>query len=153
MQPRPRQLRSNSRYFAATAISRARSPSSRARWARSESRAVSRWSGLSLMAPPETSHHPRRLLLGRHAPIRREVIYQARQLLAEPREQLVAVHAGLFRKRVESADTGCGLQTLRRDRLVRPVGDPGLRHMALSVVLEIPDEVAETAAEHAACAG
>jgi hypothetical protein len=46
----------------------------------------------------------------------------------------------MFGKRIEGVDSDCGLQAFRRDRLVRPAGDPGFRDLALPVVLEVFDE-------------
>jgi hypothetical protein len=66
-----------------------------------------------LMAPPTkftaASHLPRCFLRGRHPSILREVIDQGRQMPAEPCEQIVALHAGLFAKHVECVDPDYGL--------------------------------------------
>src|SRR5262245_35996644 len=46
-------------------------------------------------------HHPRRFLLRRQPPLRRELVDEAREMLAQFREHVAAIHPGLSRQLVE----------------------------------------------------
>src|SRR6516162_835298 len=98
-------------------------------------------------------HHPRRLLLGRQAPLWCKLINQVRQMLTEASEQIVHAQAGLLAQRVERIAAERILQILGRDLLVRAGADPGLRDAAMSAVLQFFYDVPEAAAQHAARRG
>ena len=62
--------------------------------------------------------------IGSHA------IDRTRQMLAELRQKVLRRHASLTRHVPHLAFAQNALQLLRRDRLVGPVANPGLRNMA-----------------------
>src|SRR6516165_10535237 len=98
-------------------------------------------------------YHPPRLLVGRQAPVWRELIDQVRQMLTKASQQLVHAQAGLLAQRIEGVAAERIRQILGRDLLVRAGADPGLRDATMSAVLQFFYDVAEAAAEHAASRG
>src|SRR5262249_34464830 len=76
--------------------------------------------------------HPRRLLLGRQAPLWGKLINQVRQILTQASKQLVPAQPGLLAQRVERIAAERMRQILGRDVLVRAGADPGLRDAAVS---------------------
>src|SRR5215813_5084722 len=95
-------------------------------------------------------YHPRRLLLGRQAPLRGKLINQVRQMLTQASEQIVHAQAGLLAQRIERIAAERIRQILGRDVLIRAGADPGLRDAAMSAVLQFFYDVPEAAAQHAA---
>jgi hypothetical protein len=71
-------------------------------------------------------------------------------MLAQPGEQLVATHPGLLRQHVDVIRAECLGEIVGRDRLVLAVTNPGLRLTAVAVLLHLLDQIAKTAAQHAA---
>src|SRR5262249_59126973 len=95
-------------------------------------------------------YHPRRLLLGRQAPLWGKLINQVRQILTQASKQLVPAQAGLLAQRVERIAAERMRQIFGRDILVRAGADPGLGDAAVSAVLQFFYDVPEAAAQHAA---
>src|SRR6476619_8251041 len=91
-----------------------------------------------------------RFVFVRHAPVRRELIDEAREILPQPFQQVVASHPGLLRQRVERVASERAREVTLGDRLVRPGADPGMRHVALAVLLELLEQPAEAAIKHRA---
>jgi putative tryptophan/tyrosine transport system substrate-binding protein len=52
-------------------------------------------------------NHSSRFFVGRHPPVRRKLIDQFRQVLAEAGKQIVALHAGLLAQRIERVAAEC----------------------------------------------
>src|SRR5262249_8617874 len=77
-------------------------------------------------------------------------IDQLRQIPAEPRQQLVAPDAALPAERVDRIAAERACEITRRDVVVGPLADPGLRGFALSARLHLLDDAVEAAAENAA---
>src|SRR5262249_16929887 len=98
-------------------------------------------------------YHPRRLLLGRQAPLWGKLIDQVRQILTQTSKQFVHAQAGLLAQRIERIAAERMRQILGRDVLIRAGADPGLRAAALSAVLQFFYDVPEAAAQHAARRG
>src|SRR4051812_32564223 len=82
--------------------------------------------------------------------IRRQLVDELRQVLAQGRQYLIARHPGLARNRVEIFVPDRLREIVGRDRLVRAVAYPGLRRVAVAVLLHVADEVAQAAAQNAA---
>jgi alkanesulfonate monooxygenase SsuD/methylene tetrahydromethanopterin reductase-like flavin-dependent oxidoreductase (luciferase family) len=61
-----------------------------------------------------------------NAALRRELVDIVRQFGAQAPQQLVAGHSRFPRQSIERVGSGRFLQTVGRDRLVRPMADPGL---------------------------
>src|SRR5262249_48718107 len=92
-----------------------------------------------------TLYQPRRLLLGRQAPLWGKLIDQVRQMLTQASEQIVHAQAGLLAQRIERIAAERIRQILGRDVLVRAGADPGLRDAAMSAVLQFFYDVPEAA--------
>src|SRR6476469_1581127 len=90
-----------------------------------------------------------RFVFVRHAPVRRELIDETREILPQPFQQVVASHPGLLRERVERVASERAREVALGDRLVRPGADPRMRHIALAVLLELLEQPAETATKGA----
>ena len=99
------------------------------------------------------SYHSVRLFLVRQPAIRRKLIDQVRQMLAQPGKQVFPSQAGLLAQRVERIAPERICQVLGRDFLILSGIDPGLRHSTMSTVLEFFDEFAEATAQHASSRG
>ena len=82
--------------------------------------------------------------------MRRELIDQIRKVHTKAVEQLGATYAGLLRNMVERLAAERVLEIPRRNLLILPTADPGLRNIAMSMLLQVLDQVAETSAEHVA---
>ena len=63
-------------------------------------------------------------LPARQSPLRRELIDNLRQVLAESGQEIAARHASLPGQRVERVAAERGRQIIWRNRLVRPGADP-----------------------------
>src|SRR6476619_8336872 len=94
-----------------------------------------------------------RFVFVRHAPVRRELIDEAREILPQPFQQVVASHPGLLRQRVERVASERAREVTLGDRLVRPGADPRMRHVALTILLELLEQPGEAAIEHRAGGG
>ena len=92
--------------------------------------------------------HSLSFLLSRESPIRGHVIHEAWEILTEPGEQVIALHAGMLGQRIERVDAGRLSQAVRRDLLVGPGANPGLRGRPFSATLQVPDEIAEPVAQY-----
>ena len=82
--------------------------------------------------------------------MRRELIDEIREVLTKAVEQLGATYAGLLRNMVERFTAERVLEIPRRNLLILPTPDPGLGNIAMSMLLQVLDQVAETSAEHVA---
>src|SRR6185369_4601462 len=96
-------------------------------------------------------HHPRGFLLSRKPTVRRELIDQVRQMLTKSFEQFVGAQAGLPGESIERFAPEGFFQIGWCNLVVRSAIDPGLCYSALPTILQIVDQTAETAAQHAAC--
>jgi len=94
-----------------------------------------------------------RLFLARQPSIRRKLIDQVRQMLAQPGKQVFPSQAGLLAERVERIAPECICQVVGRDFLILSGIDPGLRDSTVSTVLEFFNEFAEATAQHASSRG
>src|SRR6516225_100876 len=97
--------------------------------------------------------HPRRLLVGRQAPVWGELINQVWQMLTKASQQIVHAQAGLLAQCIERLAAERIRQILGRDLLIRTGADPGLRGAPMSAVLKFFYHVSEAAAEHSASRG
>jgi hypothetical protein len=67
------------------------------------------------------------------------------QFVAQLREKLLAGHAGARCQLRDLIRAKCGAEIVRRDLLVRARTDPGIRGVAMAVLLELLEQVAEAA--------
>src|SRR5439155_25456869 len=96
------------------------------------------------------SDSARDLGLGRQPSVGRQVIDHLRQILAEAGEQFVARQAALGRQALDLVGAKRVGEIAGRDRLVLTLADPGVRGFTVTALLELVEEIAEPAAEHAA---
>src|SRR5262249_28457778 len=93
--------------------------------------------------------HPRRLVLGRQAPLWGQLINQVWQMLTKASEQIVHAQAGLLAQRIDRIAAERIRQILGRDLLIRAGADPGWGAAAMPAVLQLFHDVPEPAAQHA----
>ncbi len=72
------------------------------------------------------------------------------QILAQAFEQVIARQSALRRQRVDLVGAERIGKIAGRDLFVRTVADPGIGRVALTLLLELVQEIAEAAADHAA---
>src|SRR3954468_11449103 len=89
-------------------------------------------------------------MLGRQPSVRRQMIDHLRKILAEAGEQLVARQAALGGQALDLVGAERVGEIAGRDRLVLALADPGIGGLAVAALLKLVEEIAETAAEHAA---
>jgi hypothetical protein len=70
------------------------------------------------------SDHALRFIIARQPAVRRELVDEAREMLAEPGEQILASHPGLVRQRVERVGAERAREFALGDLLVRAGADP-----------------------------
>src|SRR5262245_27541995 len=105
--------------------------------------------GRSLISPcGRDLGHPRGFLFRRQPAVRRELVDKAREMLAQPGEQICVIHPGLLRQLVERVGSERAREIALRDRLVRAGADPCTRDVALATLLELLEQTVESAVEH-----
>src|SRR3954454_1866714 len=77
------------------------------------------------------------------------MIDDLRQMPAQSGEQVVARQSALGGKRLKLIGAQGAAEIVGRYLFVGPVADPGIGGVALAVLLELPEQVAQPAAEHA----
>jgi ABC transporter substrate binding protein len=95
--------------------------------------------------------HPSSFLLGGQAALGRQLVDGLRQFPAESRKQFLTRHPGLLRQPIDPLLPKPLLELRWRQRFVRPFRHPGIRFVALSVLLELLDQVAQATAQDGAC--
>src|SRR6185312_12128623 len=71
------------------------------------------------------------------------------QMLAQAREQIVARQAGLRHQAIDLIGAQRIGKIVRRNLLVRARADPGIGGFAMTILLELLEQVAKSAADHA----
>src|SRR5262245_44221443 len=94
------------------------------------------------------SGHACCLLLGRQAAFRRQMVNDARQMLAEGRQQLVTLHSRLSHQVPDGILAQSAFQSCWCDRTIRSARDPGARRVAIATALEVAHRVVHTAPQH-----
>src|SRR3954447_7177115 len=89
-------------------------------------------------------------MLGRQPSVRRQMIDHLRQILAETREQLVTRQAALGGQALDLVGAERIGEIAWGDRLVLALANPGIGSVGMSALLELGEEIADPAAEHAA---
>src|SRR5260370_22838782 len=77
------------------------------------------------------------------------MIDHIRQMPAEAREQFVARQAALRRNGIDLIGAQGAGKVVRRNLLVRSRTHPRIGDLALAILLELPEQIAEPAADHA----
>src|ERR1700675_4102882 len=98
----------------------------------------------------ETSNPASPLVLLRLAAGRRWLIVRVGQILAQAVEQFIARQSALRRQRLDLVGAQRAGKIVRRDLLVGTVADPGICRVAVALLLQLIQEIAEAAADHAA---
>src|SRR5437763_4457685 len=80
------------------------------------------------------------------AALRRQPVDHVGERLRELRQHVLAWHPGLLRQLVDRFRAERLMQLIRRDLLVGTAADPGIGHVAIAVLLELPQQPAEAAA-------
>ena len=99
--------------------------------------------------PAHASEHALGFLFSRQASLRRQLVYDLRQIFGEALEQVIARHASLGHERVDlfrSKSTG---QIVRRYCLVGSGADPRIDGIALAALLKLLEQVAQATAQDA----
>src|SRR3954453_19586689 len=91
----------------------------------------------------------RDLVLGRQPSVRRQMVDHLRQILAEAGEQFVARQPALGGQAFDLVGAERIGEIAGRDRLVLALADPGIRGLAVAALLELVQEIATPAAQHA----
>jgi len=107
---------------------------------------------LTAIQVAERLHRQRsRFLFRRHSALRRQLVNSLRQFCAQSLQKLVARNSCMLREFVERICTGCSFYVAGRDRLVRTVTNPRMRHAALAALLETPQKLGQAAIDEGAC--
>ena len=86
----------------------------------------------------------------RQPPIRRQMVDDAGQILAEAREQFVTGQPALRHQAIDLIGAERAGEIARCDLLVRARTDPGVGGVAMAALLKLVEQVAQSAAEDAA---
>ena len=106
--------------------------------------------GATRSALSRRQSRPRQFVLVRQPPVRRQMVDHVGQILAEALQQFVARQSALRRQMLDLVGAERVGEVARRDLLVGAVADPGIGRVALALLLELVEQVAEAAAEDAA---
>ena len=96
------------------------------------------------------SEHLLCFLVAQHSTVGSEGVDHARQMGAEPGEQLAALHAAVPGQLVQRIGPERARDIGLRDRLVRAASDPGIDDVALAALLQLLEQIAEPAIEDGA---